>query len=213
MILLVDGAERARYPSEMSQMFKLRKKVFHDRLGWDVRIEDGMEIDAFDGLDPLYVLSIAPDTGRVTASLRLLPTTGPNMLCDVFCELLADGLVVRSATVWESSRFCVDHEAFQDRSANRVAMAASELMCAVGEIGLSSGLTHIVTVTDLLLERIFRRMECPAERLGRPRRIGKVDAVAVHWEISSALLARMKSAAGIRMPLTAHGRDLAAARV
>ena len=126
-----------------------------------------------------------------------------------FPQLLNDGLKVRSATVWESSRFCVDHNASQDRSANRITVAAAELMCSVGEIGLASGMTHIVTVTDLFLERIFRKMGCAGERLGVPHRVGKVDAVGVYWEVSMALLGNLKNKAGISSPLTSHGQELA----
>lgn len=210
MILLINGSDRARYGAEIAKMHRLRKKVFHDRLGWDVRITDDEERDCFDDLDPLYVLNIEQDTGQLLASLRLLPTTGPNMLCDIFPQLLTDGLRVRSATIWESSRFCVDHQASQDRSANRITVAAAELMCSVGEMGLASGMTHIVTVTDLFLERIFRKMGCAGERLGLPQRVGKVDAVGVYWEVSMALLGKLKDRAGICSPLTSHGQELAA---
>lgn len=195
MIRLVNGIERDSYPSEMEQMFRLRKKVFHDRLGWDVHVDCDLEFDHFDELNPLYVLSMDDAAEHVVASLRLLPTTGPNMLCDVFPELLSPGLVVRSPTIWESSRFCVDHEERGARSPNLVAKAAAELMCAVGEIGLASGLTHIVTVTDIVLERIFRHMGCKGERLGEVRRIGKSMAVALFWEVSDSLLGHMKSIA------------------
>jgi acyl homoserine lactone synthase len=200
MIKLISGAERNAYPSEIEQMFKLRKKVFHDRLGWDVHIEEECERENFDELNPLYVLCMDDAGKSVVASLRLLPTTGPNMLCDIFPELLSPGLVVRSPTIWESSRFCVDHEQKGTRSNNQIAIAAAELMCAVGEIGLGSGLTHIVTVTDVLLERIFKHMGCPGERLGDIRRIGKSNAVALFWEVSDPLLNQMKSIARL------HGR-------
>ncbi len=44
-------------------------------------------------------------------------------------------------------------------------------MCGVGELGLASGLSHIVTVTDVFLERMFKRMGCPGERIADPQRI------------------------------------------
>ncbi len=57
--------------------------AFHDRLGWQVKSLRSWEIDEFDALNPLYLISIGPNDG-INGSLRLLPTTGPNMLADVF---------------------------------------------------------------------------------------------------------------------------------
>ena len=90
----------------------------------------------------------------------------------------------------ESSRFCIDPDLAQDRSTNQVTRAAAELMCGVGELGLESGITRIITVTDVFLERMFRRMGCPGERIGKPKRIGSVIAVAVGWDVPAARVGR-----------------------
>jgi N-acyl-L-homoserine lactone synthetase len=65
----------------------------------------GYERDRFDDENPLYLVSVDPDTEEYWGSLRLLPTTGPNMLRDVFPQLL-DGDYIESATIWECSRIC-----------------------------------------------------------------------------------------------------------
>ncbi len=196
MIRIINGARRHQFPSDIDAMHRLRKRVFHDLLGWEVQVQDTWEIDEYDRANPLYVLSYG-DEGQLRGSLRLLPTLGPNMLDDTFPVLLGDGPEIRSAAIWESSRFCIDPAISQDRAGNQVTIAAAELMCGVGEMGLASGLSHIVTVTDVFLERMFKRMGCPGERIGEPRRIGVVQAVAVAWEVSEDLLERMKSVAAI----------------
>ncbi len=86
MIKLVYGHERDNYPHLIDQMHRLRKAVFHDRLKWDVPVSGDWEIDDFDDEDPLDVLSL-DTSGAVQGSLRLLPTTGPNMLRDVFSSI------------------------------------------------------------------------------------------------------------------------------
>lgn len=191
MIRILNGKTRAQHPAAVDDMFRLRKRVFHDFLKWDVQTEGDWEIDNYDQANPLYVLSYAPDTGRLRGALRLLPTLGPNMLDDTFPILLGDNPEIRSASVWESSRFCIEPEISQDRASNQVTVAAAELMCGVGELGLASGISHIVTVTDVFLERMFRRMGCPGERIAEPHRIGSVFAVAVAWEVTPDLLTRM----------------------
>lgn len=211
MIRIINGARRNQFPSDIDAMHRLRKRVFHDLLGWDVQVMDAWEIDEYDRANPLYVLSYADD-GKLRGSLRLLPTLGPNMLDDTFPVLLGNGSQIRSASIWESSRFCIDPQISQDRASNQVTIAAAELMCGVGEMGLASGLTHIVTVTDVFLERMFKRMGCPGERIGSPQRIGVVQAVAVAWEVSEDLLERMKSVAAINGSVLEEPMTLIAAQ-
>nr|WP_330166264.1 acyl-homoserine-lactone synthase [Rhizobium sp. C1] len=184
-------------------MFQLRKRVFHDLLGWDVTVRGDIEIDHYDDVNPIYVLSYEPETRRLRGALRLLPTLGPNMLDDTFPVLLGSSPMIRRPDIWESSRFCIDPEISQDRASNQVTVAAAELMCAVGELGLASGIRQIVTVTDVFLERMFRRMGCPGTRIGEPRKIGSVYAVAVSWDVNDKLLTDMKAIAGISGPLLA----------
>lgn len=197
MIRILNANAGKQYPAELDAMFKLRKRVFHDLLRWDVSVRGDWEIDHYDDANPIYVLSHSDETGKLRGALRLLPTLGPNMLDDTFPILLGDNPQVRSASVWESSRFCIDPTISQDRASNQVTLAAAELMCGVGELGLASGLSHIVTVTDVFLERMFRRMGCPGERIGEPHRIGSVYAVAVAWEVTTDLLDTMKVVAEI----------------
>ncbi|MGE6785229.1 acyl-homoserine-lactone synthase [Ensifer adhaerens] len=212
MIRILNGKTRAQHPEAVDDMFRLRKRVFHDFLKWDVKTEGEWEIDNYDQANPLYVLSYAPDTGRLRGALRLLPTLGPNMLDDTFPILLGDNPEIRSASVWESSRFCIEPEISQDRASNQVTVAAAELMCGVGELGLASGISHIVTVTDVFLERMFRRMGCPGERIAEPHRIGSVFAVAVAWEVTPDLLSRMKAVAAIEGTVLDRPMSLETAR-
>lgn len=212
MIRILNGKTRAQHPAAVDDMFRLRKRVFHDFLKWDVQTEGDWEIDNYDQANPLYVLSYAPDTGRLRGALRLLPTLGPNMLDDTFPILLGDNPEIRSASVWESSRFCIEPEISQDRASNQVTVAAAELMCGVGELGLASGISHIVTVTDVFLERMFRRMGCPGERIAEPHRIGSVFAVAVAWEVTPDLLSRMKAVAAIEGTVLDRPMSLETAR-
>lgn len=208
LIEIFSGLERHFRPQALAPMFRLRKRVFHDLLGWDVRIRDDIEIDHYDDINPIYVLSYTPGTRHLRGALRLLPTLGPNMLDDTFPSLLGSSPAIRRADIWESSRFCIDPEISQDRASNQVTVAAAELMCAVGELGLASGISGIVTVTDVFLERMFRRMGCPGNRIGEPRKIGSVHAVAVGWDVNDKLLSDMKAIAGISGPLLATPPDM-----
>jgi acyl homoserine lactone synthase len=197
VIKILNGKHKQTQQAALADMFRLRKKVFHDLLKWDVLVQGDFEMDHYDDANPIYVMSYDDHTGRLRGALRLLPTLGPNMLDDTFPVLLNNQPEIRNAAIWESSRFCIDPEISLDRASNQVSVAAAELMCGVGELGLASGLTHIVTVTDVFLERMFRRMGCPGERIGEPHKIGSVHAVAISWEVDQNMLERMKQVATI----------------
>jgi hypothetical protein len=99
MLKLIEGSYASFFPKEIDAMFRNRAETFSDRLGWKVVVRDGYERDVFDDANPLYLVSVDPDTEEYWGSLRLLPTTGPNMLRDVFPHLL-DGEYIESATIW-----------------------------------------------------------------------------------------------------------------
>lgn len=196
MIKLIQGRDRHLYPTEIAEMHRLRKHVFHDRMQWDVPIINEWEVDGYDALDPLYVLSVNDD-GRVVGGLRFLPTTGFNMLNDTFPELLPDGERFASPLVWESSRFTVDRSVDKRRMKGGLGVATAELGLAMNEIGTSAGLTHVVTVYDALLHRVLERAGCEGEPMSEPRMIGKVLTYAVLYEVGPEWDARVRAASGI----------------
>jgi N-acyl-L-homoserine lactone synthetase len=104
MLKLIEESYASFFPKEMDAMFRNRAETFSERLGWEVMVKDGYERDRFDA-NALYLVSVDPHTEEYWGSLRLLPTTGPNMLRDVFPQLL-DGDYIESATIWECSRIC-----------------------------------------------------------------------------------------------------------
>ena len=99
MLKFIEGSRASLFPLEMDAMFRNRAVTFSERLGWDVTVKDGYERDEFDDANPLYLVSVDPNTNEYWGSLRLLPTTGPNMLRDVFSCLLQDGEFIESATI------------------------------------------------------------------------------------------------------------------
>lgn len=178
-------------------MHVLRRIVFSDRLGWDVIVKDGLEVDVFDEADPLYLLSIDPVKNVVRGTLRLLPTTGPNMLRDVFGCLLPDGETIESAAIWESSRFAVHPFYAEERSNNRLNRTTGELFAGLVEVGMLAGLSQIVSVYDARMRRVLKQAGYPAEVIGTPQRIGSVMTYAGLGEVSEEALEKIREAAGI----------------
>ena len=193
---------RAGYGANISLlmgMHRLRRKVFKDRLDWSVSTTGDIEIDRYDTLDVRYL--VVADRGAVLGCVRLLPTTGPNMLSDTFPELLDGGPAPRSSLIAESSRFCVDTKATDAKTDGGLRQATFMLFAAMLEWGEARGLASIATVTDLRMERILRRAGWTLERLGAPRRIGSTIAVAGLLPIEQDTLAAIRRNGGLIAPV------------
>jgi len=199
MLKVIEGSKASLYPKEMEAMFRNRAHIFSERLGWDVVVKDGYERDRFDDCNPVYLVSVDPRTNEYWGSQRLLPTTGPNMLRDVFPFLLSEGEYIESATIWECSRICaVSVEGQPERSRNGVSLALGELLAGVGEIGLKAGLTQIVGVFDARIYRVLRAAGCNPQIIGRPRRIGGTMSYAGLFDVGEKEVQSIRNALGIR---------------
>lgn len=198
MIIVVDGLNRDRYGRLLDEMFALRARVFGKRLGWEVDIKDSKEIDQFDALDPAYVIGVN-DNGKVVSCVRALQTTGPHMLSDVFSAILDGDQPLRSPTIWESTRFCVDTEALdRGKTRNSVSYATCELMAASLEYAQESGISDIVTVIDPIMDRVLKRSDCaPYGYVGKTTPMGKVPAMAALLDCSDERIEKIRNFAGI----------------
>jgi acyl homoserine lactone synthase len=170
---------------------RLRAQVFSNRLGWEVNVIDGQETDAFDALQPTYIIAVS-ESGRVAGCARLLPAVGPTMVTDVFSSLLPNGRLNAHAAMVESSRFCVDTTLAEGRGDRSVHAATLSMFAGIIEWCLVNGITEIVTATDLRLERILCRVGWPLQRLAEPRKIGVTMAVAGILPADAKILQKLR---------------------
>lgn len=164
---------------ELWDMYRLRAKVFKERMGWDVPILSGMEIDGYDALDPYYMM-IRDHNGAMKGCWRALPTEGPYMLKDTFPELLHGMPAPESPRMWELSRFAIEAEGPQGFGFSGLSLDALREIVSFGD---RMGIEAYVTVTTTSIERMMRRANFAVTRLGPPIRIGVENAVAVIFDI------------------------------
>ncbi|EYD73947.1 Autoinducer synthesis protein LuxI [Rubellimicrobium mesophilum DSM 19309] len=198
MIIVIDAINRKKFGAILDEMFRLRARVFGDRLGWEVEVKDGKEIDRFDALDPAYVVGL-DDEGHVISCARALQTTGPHMLADVFHSILDGEPPLRSATLWESTRFCVDTQRLgAGRGRNSVSYATCELMVGSLEFCMRSGISDIVTVIDPVMDRVLKRSDnAPYDYVGTTKQMGKVPAMAALLDCTEERIEKVRRFAGI----------------
>ena len=194
-ITVARAGERGLHASLLDSMYRLRSEVFHHRLGWEVRVEQGREHDWFDLIGPYYLVA-HQDGLDVLGCCRLLPTLGPNMLRDIFPFLLDDDPVPAAENIWEVSRFAISHRCSQG------GFGFSEVPISIlAEMILFASRQHIVSlvgVTSAPVERMLKRMGLQIERLGKPQRIGQVMSLAFqipvnayNIDVADAALAKM----------------------
>ncbi len=104
MIDVVLPENRLEHAALLMQMHHDRKRVFVDRLGWQLPSpQSWLEVDDFDNECAVYLVARSPMTGGHAGSVRLLPSTGKHMLNSLFQSLCA-GAVPVGDDCWEISR-------------------------------------------------------------------------------------------------------------
>ncbi|MEX0318841.1 MAG: acyl-homoserine-lactone synthase [Ruegeria sp.] len=192
MLRYIYADELHKYPKLREGMFCDRAEQFKTRLGWDVHInEQGEERDQYDDLNPLYVIWEEQD-GSHGGSMRILPTTGPVMVNDVFGHLTG-GAPICSPLIWEVTRFCLSRDA-----SPRIAGA---IMLSGGEVMGGFGLTHIAGVFDARMIRIYRLIGSSPEVLGSEG-TGRDQISVGLWPYSEADCDRVAARAGIPRELS-----------
>lgn len=195
MVHVVMKEGRARFAEALAQMHRDRKRVFVDRLGWQVPVVDGeFEIDQFDTDEAVYLLALDAE-GVHQGSLRLLPTTTPHLMSELFPHLCERG-VPRGEDVWEISRLVYSPDA-RDLVATR-----RRLKTAVIEFGLLYGITRYSCATHVqFLSQMMTGGWC-FEPLGLPQPdVGGAMVGAVQIAISPEALLAMRANTGLRSPI------------
>lgn len=192
MLRYVYADELHKFPKLAKGMFLDRADQFKTRLGWDVDVdENGEERDRYDDLNPLYVIWEEPD-GSHGGSMRILPTTGPVMVNDVFGHLTG-GSPIRSPLIWEVTRFCL--------SRNASPHTAGAIMLSGGEVMEGFGLTHIAGVFDARMIRIYRLIGSSPVVLGSQGK-GRDQISVGLWPFSAEDCNRVAERAGVSRDLS-----------
>lgn len=167
------------------RMFRFRHKVFRERLGWEVESRNGLEIDRFDDLDPVYMVS-HNDHKEIMGSWRLLPTMGPYMLKDTFPQLLCGERAPQDPSIWEVSRFATVTTGPRERVQANLGQVTFDMIRSLLPFAEEHGIRHYVFVTSVALERLVTRIGLPLRRFGdgQAQKVGKVLSVACWLDVN-----------------------------
>lgn len=184
----ISGKSRELPPALETALAEYRHKIFIERLGWPLPVENGLERDQFDHPDTHYVMVREPN-GAICGCARLLPTTEPYLLSEVFAHLLAGAPMPRSGEVWELSRFAaasVTPDSTVDAARN-----TRNLLAAAVKSAAEKGAKRLITVSPLGIERLLHRMGVHAHRAGPPMLADGKPIFACWIEIDEQTLAAL----------------------
>ncbi len=193
MIYLVNQENRHLFESQLRQMWRQRYKAFVEDLGWKLATRNGLEIDQFDTDNTVYL--IASDNGdAVTGSMRLIPTTEPHLMSDLFSELCDMG-VPRGADIWESSRTNIRPDEPESRD---MTQTMGEIMCGMMEFGLLYGARQITFTANMAILPSVLKAGWDVEPLGLPRDLDGDLTVACAINVTAAGLRNVQRSRSVQ---------------
>jgi len=188
-IHVISSANRHLYEPMLDSYFRIRHEVFAKERGWKaVERSDQRDIDAFDRPDTIHLVAI--DGDRVVGGQRLVPTTSPHMLSEIFPDLASVRGVPVGPTIWEASRYFVVRE-------RRSGRTDCTMLAGVQEFGLDEGITHYSAVIETWWLPRLHEAGFVVRPLGLPTLIEDQWAIAAEVEVRESSRDRARALGGI----------------
>jgi N-acyl-L-homoserine lactone synthetase len=157
--------------------YRLRHRIFVERQRYEVPHHRGMEWDQFDTPAAVYLLW-RDGAARVRAIARVIPTSLPYMIQQLWPELVRNRDLPTREDVWEVTRFGIDHLDRQQR-------IFGEMFCALAEYALKNGIGEYIFVTPaLVIDSGLGNAGVEAIRLGQSKRLGRLPVIAARLALS-----------------------------
>lgn len=191
MIHVVTAANFSQYAQEMEEAWRLRHRVFVEGKGWtDLARPDGREIDQFDTASAIHFLLM--QGGRLAAYSRLLPTTQPHLLSEIFPHLCLEELP-RGPDTYEWTRQAVSPEY---RTRGKTHPLTFDLVAGILEWGLAHGVRRLTAQIPMMYLLQILQFHFRTQILGMPAEIEGERIIAVSAEFDTATLMKVNQVRG-----------------
>lgn len=192
------------YGDALASQFRLRHRVFIERVDYKVPTWKGMEFDQFDTPATQYFVW-RDDEGEVRGVARLAPTSLDYMLEKIWPEKIVNIDLPHSDKVWEATRFGVD----SDLPAKVRNTIVKELICAFLEFGTMHGIESILGLTYVtLIRNIFLRNGWDAKMVSPVWREDGIEVQAGLLPVSMEVLHNVRRRTQMGSVLHVDGVDL-----
>ncbi|WP_136444092.1 acyl-homoserine-lactone synthase [Pacificoceanicola onchidii] len=173
----------------LTAFYRLRKCVFFDQLEWDVPVDGDIERDEYDDIGATYLIWCSDDRQTIYGGLRLLPTSGPTLLHDVFYATHGNNPGLARPDVWEGTRMCVNEAALnRDMPGLAPADAFNTLFVALCEMAVGLGISRLVSNFEASMSRVYRRAGLKFDTHGSAHEYGRRPVYCASFEVSEDIL-------------------------
>lgn len=179
MALLFTGRQLQDQPAMREKIGRMRHEFFIEELKWELESRDGLEFDQFDTENTVYI--VYEEQGQIIGCLRILPTTEPYLLSEVFPHL-AGGYIPSAPHVWEISRYVIDKTLI--RSPQHWLEVSAQLVCGLYEYAAFKGITEfVIEIPPALFDKSSTLYGCPFKVLP-PQKYGSEWVQVCHYRPS-----------------------------
>jgi acyl-homoserine lactone synthase len=197
-IHVVNSANRHLYGAELEDFFRARHRIYVEEKEWREDDGSGFEIDQFDTEDATYLIGIEGD--EVMTGTRLVPTSLPHMLSEIFPHLCDFAGVIRADNVAEWTRGFIVPE-YRERGIGPV---KGQFCGTVMEYCLNEGIQRIGGIQDLYWLPVWRRYKWTVRQVGNPAQVDGRWCVAAFFDVCQDARDRALSAGGIHDSILVH---------
>lgn len=187
---IVTSANRHLYEAAIEQSYRLRHRIYIEELKWRglTPRSDGREFDQFDTPEAVHLLYL--ENGTVLGGTRLLPTTEPHLLSEVFAHFAAIRGVPREPDIAEWTRFYVASERREEHKASRV---GSVILASMVDYALEEGLSAVSALMNTFWLPRFLGYGWRVRPLGLP------DVHDGEWLVAGTIEISPQALAGVRL--------------
>lgn len=196
-IHLVNAANQHLHKDLRDQFFTIRHSIYVDEKHWRDSDASRREIDQFD--NDLATYLIGENDGEVMAGSRLVPTSEPHLLSEVFPEMAGLHGLIRQPDVAEWTRGFVVKQ-------HRHGPAKNQICGAVMDYCLREGIAAIGGVQDCYWLPLWRRFGWVVREIGPRQKIAGRECVAAFFDVSEYARDKALLHGGlVRSPLVHEG--------
>ncbi|NTB87821.1 acyl-homoserine-lactone synthase [Agrobacterium tumefaciens] len=178
LVHVITSSNSALYANELSELFRIRHKIYVEEKGWREPSPDGMECDQFDTEHAVHLVGI--QDGRIIAGSRFLPTTQPHLLSEIFPHLCTRPGVLRHERAAEWTRGFIIPE-FREKAGLTI---KAQFCAAVMEYCLNQGIEQIGGIQEIYWLPLWKRFGWRVNVIGEAAEIDGVLCVPAYFEVS-----------------------------
>lgn len=191
-IHIVTRDNRHLYKDQMEDTFRIRHVVYVKERGWKALDRpDEREIDQFDTEQARYLVVLEGE--RVIGGMRMVPTTAPTLMSELFPQLCIRPLIQR-LDVFELSRIFVIPEKRGEQTRPNI---QDLLLCGVMEYGLEEGMSQFTIVLETWWLPRLQDRGWRVTPLGLPEDIDGMSTIAVAVEVADDSVVQLRQDQGI----------------